>query len=219
MASAKIPAQKVILCGDYTVGKSSLFRRFLNNSFVSSSDRKSTLGLDFYNRSFCVVEGHSLGSCDCPPTSKIMLQLWDTGGMERVATVTSSYYKFSEAAILVYALDNPDTFNSLPQYLLEVASYAENAKIFLCGNKGDLDSGLVSSEDVESFCEQCGVVSGIFRTSCKTGDGIPVMFDEIAKVISTSSRSRQGLLQLEHSFKLGTSTEYESVEHSENCLC
>jgi len=71
--------------------------------------------------------------------------------MERVATVTSSYYKFSEAAILVYSIDNPDSFNSLAQHLLEVASFAENAKIFLCGNKTDLSTDLVSSEDVESF--------------------------------------------------------------------
>jgi len=73
--------------------------------------------------------------------------------MERVATVTSSYYKFSEAAILVYSVDNPDSFNSLAQHLLEVASYAENAKIFLCGNQIDSSapSDHVSSEDVDSF--------------------------------------------------------------------
>ena len=59
------------------------------------------------------------------------LQLWDTGGMERVASITSSYYKYSEAAILVFALDRPDTFHVLSQYLLDIVTYAENAKIFL----------------------------------------------------------------------------------------
>lgn len=72
--------------------------------------------------------------------------------MERVATVTSSYYKFSEAAILVYSVDNPDSFNSLANHLLEVASFAENAKIFLCGNKIDIiTSDLVSNDDVDNF--------------------------------------------------------------------
>ena len=46
------------------------------------------------------------------------LQLWDTGGMERVASITSSYYKYSEAAILVFALDRHDTFHVLAQHLL-----------------------------------------------------------------------------------------------------
>lgn len=44
MASVKIPEQKVILVGDFGVGKSSLFRRFMNDTFVSSADRKATLG-------------------------------------------------------------------------------------------------------------------------------------------------------------------------------
>lgn len=44
MASVKIPEQKVILVGDFGVGKSSLFRRFMTDTFVSSSDRKATLG-------------------------------------------------------------------------------------------------------------------------------------------------------------------------------
>lgn len=66
------------------------------------------------------------------------LQLWDTGGMERVASVTSSYYKFAEGAILVFALDNASSFHALSQHLLDIVTYAETAKIFLCGNKMDL---------------------------------------------------------------------------------
>lgn len=58
--------------------------------------------------------------------------------MERVASVTSSYYKFAEGAILVYALDNPSSFHALSQHLLDIVSYAETAKIFLCGNKMDM---------------------------------------------------------------------------------
>lgn len=54
MASVKVTEQKVILCGEYGVGKSSLFRRYANNSFVSSSDRKSTLGLDNIDKEYTV---------------------------------------------------------------------------------------------------------------------------------------------------------------------
>lgn len=84
----------------------------------------------------------------------IKLQLWDTGGMERVASITSSYYKFAEAAILVFALDNPSSFHVLSQHLLDIVTYAENAKIFLCGNKCDLvinDPPQVTDTEIESF--------------------------------------------------------------------
>lgn len=63
--------------------------------------------------------------------SSLFFKLWDTGGMERVASITSSYYKYSEAAILVFALDNADSFHILSQHLLDIVTYAENAKIFL----------------------------------------------------------------------------------------
>lgn len=56
MASVKIPQQKVILCGEYGVGKSSIFRRFANNSFVTATDRKSTLGLDHFYKTYKIGE-------------------------------------------------------------------------------------------------------------------------------------------------------------------
>lgn len=73
--------------------------------------------------------------------------------MERIASITSSYYKFAEAAILVFSLDNATSFHCLSQHLLDIVTYAENAKIFLCGNKSDLEASnsQVSDEDMENF--------------------------------------------------------------------
>lgn len=56
MASVKIPEQKVILCGEYGVGKSSLFRRFAFNLFIPASDKQSTLGLDHFNKEYNVCD-------------------------------------------------------------------------------------------------------------------------------------------------------------------
>lgn len=50
MATTRIPELKVILCGEYGVGKSSIFRRFTNNTFVTATDRQSTLGLDHFRK-------------------------------------------------------------------------------------------------------------------------------------------------------------------------
>jgi Ras-related protein Rab-6A len=92
-------------------------------------------------------------SCVIAACLPLQLQLWDTGGMERVASVTSSYYKFAEAAILVFSLDNAASFHVLSQHLLDIVTYAENAKIFLCGNKEDLEGQMpqVSESDMENF--------------------------------------------------------------------
>lgn len=208
MASTRIPEQKVILCGEYGVGKSSIFRRFCNNTFVTATDRRSTLGLDHYDKIFHVSD------------RDIKLQLWDTGGMERVASITSSYYKFAEAAILVFSLDNPASFHVLSQHLLDIVTYAENAKIFLCGNKSDLqpETPAVSDSEIDAFCEQChNLITGTYKTSCKTNEGIDEMFNDIAYQLVKSNRSRLELQSIEqHGFKI---TQFEDEEPEDNCLC
>ncbi|KAJ8942284.1 hypothetical protein NQ318_005602 [Aromia moschata] len=207
MATIKIPEQKVILCGEYGVGKSSIFRRFTNNTFITATDRKSTLGLDHFEKTYC--------ACD----KDIKLQLWDTGGMERVASITSSYYKFAEAAVLVFALDNPASFHVLSQHLLDIVTYAENAKIFLCGNKSDLieDVPQVTDSEIEAFCEQChNLISGTYKTSCRTGEGLEEMFNDIANQLVNSNRSRLELQSMEqHGFKI---TQNEELTE-DSCLC
>lgn len=47
-----IPCFKVILIGEYGVGKSSLFRRFVDNSFTVDTGPQSTLGLDNFKKTF-----------------------------------------------------------------------------------------------------------------------------------------------------------------------
>ncbi|XP_073826843.1 RAS oncogene family member RabX6 [Musca autumnalis] len=217
MAKVRIPKQKVILCGEYGVGKSSLFRRFTNNTFITNTDRKSTLGLDHIDKDYS-VDG-----------KQIKLQLWDTGGMERVASVTSSYYKFAEGAILVFALDNAASFHSLSQHLLDIVTYAENAKIFICGNKSDLEGREpeVSDADVEAFCEQChSLISATYKTSCKTGEGIEEMFQDISRILVESNRSKMDLQASmeQHGFQI-VAGQVELVnaadesDEASNCVC
>lgn len=65
MATIKVTEQKVILCGEYGVGKTSIFRRFANNTFVASNDRKSTLGLDNIDKEYVVEDRRIRVSVQC----------------------------------------------------------------------------------------------------------------------------------------------------------
>lgn len=206
MATIKCPEQKVILCGEYGVGKSSLFRRFATDTFVTTCDRASTLGLDHFDKTYTIDD------------RQVKIQLWDTGGMERVASITSSYYKFAEAAVLVFSFDNPDSFNILSQHLLDIVTYAENAKIFLCGNKIDLKNQIeITDADIDNFCEQChNLISGVYKTSCKMKLGVDEMFSDIAKHLVDHNRSRKELeAATKDSFKLHT--EEDSLVQSCGC--
>ncbi len=119
------------------------------------------------------------------------MELWDTAGMERFATLSSSYFQSSSAAILCYALNNRDSFNMLSQHILDIIMHSNTAKIFLCGNKKDLEEFEVSSEDLVAFEAECdAVLSAMFQVSCKTGEGVKEMFQNLAEQLQKEAEEK-----------------------------
>lgn len=192
---ALYPEAKVILLGEFGVGKTSIFRRYSLGTFIDTSGmdwsqyREFTLGLDNYCKNFeCTTSTNE--------TKTISLRLYDTGGLERIGSIGNSYYKSAEAALLVFARNNIDSFNCLTQHLLEVLSFGENAKLYLVSNKVDIDDQEVSSEDIRTFMEQFPIIEGHFEVSCKTNQpSVDEMFCTIAHklVISTTNRLNRQL--------------------------
>lgn len=184
------PESKIILLGEFGVGKTSIFRRYSQGTFVDTSGmdwsqyRESTLGLDNYSKKFeCIT--------DSGETKTISLRLFDTGGLERIGSISNSYYKFSEAVLLVFARNNIDSFNCLTQHLLEVLSLAENAKLYLVSNKVDLSDCEVSDDDIRTFMEQFPTVVEHFQVSCKTNQpSVDDMFCRIAHQIANSATNK-----------------------------
>lgn len=185
------PESKVILLGEFGVGKTSIFRRYSQGTFVDTSGmdwsqyRESTLGLDNYSKKFeCTMDNNE--------TRTISLRLFDTGGLERIGSISNSYYKFSEAVLLVFARNNIDSFNCLTQHLLEVLSLAENAKLYLVSNKVDLnDQCEVTDEDIRTFMEQFPTIEQHFQVSCKTNQpSVDQMFCKIAQKIANSASNK-----------------------------
>lgn len=66
---------------------------------------------------------------------------------------------------------------------------AENAKIFLVGNKLDLEPHEVTDEIVDLFIEQFPKFNGYFKISCKHNIGIEEMFNEVSKCLASSNFS------------------------------
>ncbi|VDO93475.1 unnamed protein product [Soboliphyme baturini] len=183
MLSIEVPqcrVFKVVLCGEYGVGKSSLFRRFVYDTFVDTSDRYSSVGFDNFEKRYTFND------------KEVVLQLWDTGGLERIATVTSGYFKFAHGAILVFSFDDFSSFNVLPQHLLDIVTSAEKARIYLCGNKQDLAnrSTRPTEEDIALFYEENQisgeqVFANTFKVSCKTNQGVHLLFESIARDLAS----------------------------------
>ncbi|KFM83521.1 Ras-related protein Rab-18, partial [Stegodyphus mimosarum] len=63
----------------------------------------------------------------------------DTAGSERFRTLTPSYYRGAQGAILVYDVTNRQSFQRLDQWLYELETYSTRTNIvkMLVGNKID----------------------------------------------------------------------------------
>lgn len=138
---------KIIIIGDSCVGKTSLARRYVNNTFYESY--KSTIGVDFLSKTIRINK------------KNLHLQLWDTAGCERFHSMSPSFYRGADGCIIVFDLTNMLSFRNLENWIDEflLISHPYDPASFpfiIIGNKSDLinDSNrVISQRFIEKFCE------------------------------------------------------------------
>jgi Ras-related protein Rab-2A len=162
---------KFILIGDTSVGKSCIIARFRDDCF--NATHTATIGVTFSSHRM------HIGGSD------IQFQVWDTAGQEIYRSITRSYYRESDCALLVCDLTNRDSFDSLKSWVSDVKGLAPTrCKIVLAGNKVDLDRD-VSHDDLQKFAEEIDVP--FFETSALTGVNVNALFEEAAMLAFTSA--------------------------------
>ncbi|KAI6659267.1 hypothetical protein LOD99_14940 [Oopsacas minuta] len=117
---------KVIVVGDIAVGKSSLIHTYINRS-PEFSTAKPTFPVDYLFKTVNVQKNIHLN-----------LEIWDTMGEERFASLAPIWYRYAAAAILVYDKTNEESFKHIEDWLQRVKMYSEPHIIVLVGNKSDL---------------------------------------------------------------------------------
>lgn len=163
---------KVIIIGDWGVGKSNIILRLTQDAF--DPDSRTTIGIEFSQK---LIEFHK---------QKSLIQIWDTAGQDRFKAITSTYYRAAVGAILVYDISNRSSFDNLSTWIAEIQSNTpENTSIMLLGNKVDLKKERVVSFD-EGFDYAKRHKFLFNEVSALTGEGINDSFYEmIVKVYDT----------------------------------
>ena len=159
---------KVIIIGDQGVGKSCLSIKVSRNYFEDFYS--PTVGFEFVSFNVRVED------------KNIKLQIWDTCGQEVYRSLISSFYRSASLAIIVYSIDSEDSFNNLEKWLNDIKTQSNpDIKIFLIGNKADLeDKRKISKEIGEKFCND-HKLSFFIETSAKTGFNVQNVFIQVAK--------------------------------------
>ncbi|MEM2143243.1 MAG: Rab family GTPase [Candidatus Thorarchaeota archaeon] len=169
-----VPAYKVILVGDPSVGKSSLIRRVL---------------LDEFDETYCATVGVDLSAVavNIDENTPVIITAIDLGGQEDFTALRTQYYKGSHAALLVFDVTRPESFERLSMWysgLVGTVKTIEGREItgFVVGNKIDMgDSRAVSREDALIFADRIGWP--YVETSAKTGENVRSLFERVAKIL------------------------------------
>ena len=153
--------KKIVLLGNFGVGKTSLIRKFVTNEF--SSDYKVTIGVHVLKKEIEI------------DNKKIALVLWDLEGTDDLEKINKAYLKGSSGFIYVYDVTRPSTYQNLKEATNYLKSTFNISNIKVIGNKSDLLDETRYAEINNS------IYKPYFYSSAKTGDNVELVFKSIAK--------------------------------------
>ena len=151
---------KVMLLGDIGVGKSSLARRLLFDTF--ESEYKTTIGVDVRTCDVTTSEG------------PLRLILWDTDGDFGMSIFETLYMRGASAAVIVADASRPATLVKLANLSRGFAERLPGREIRAVINKVDLAEGALPQPPAEVD------PSFVVKTSAKTGAGVRELFEGLA---------------------------------------
>lgn len=166
--------KKVCLLGSFAVGKTSLVRRFVYNSFEEKY--LSTIGVAISRKQTRVNEGRI-----------VSMIIWDLAGSDEFNGKHVSYLQGAAGALLVCDLARADTFAIIQEYHAKLKSVSPEASIVLIGNKTDI---VVVSEESEAQIARLAMQfnAPYLFTSAKTGVNVEECFQVLAEqMINTSA--------------------------------
>jgi Ras-related protein Rab-5C len=169
---------KVVLLGDASVGKTSIQRRYVHQSF--SEDYLVTIGTEI------AVKYEKIGH------HQVKFQIWDIAGHPQFHEVRKSYYSHVSAAIIICDVTKRDSMINLNNWIKEL--WAHNGKgpipFILVGNKIDLqdtNANLTTNQVLTNYIDKIssrttknhGFSVRYIPASAKTGENIQDIFKNI----------------------------------------
>ena len=157
---------KILLLGESNVGKTSIFNRFISNTFDKNGG--STIGVDFETKILAYKN------------KKYSIRLFDTAGQERFRSITQNYYHMGDAFLFVFDLSNEHSFKSIPGWIESVKESIENPKFIILANKDDLkDKEKLSDEVINSELGKYNII----KTSALKNINIAEAFEHMINLV------------------------------------
>jgi len=156
-------AKKVLLVGNFGVGKTSLIRRFVLNEF--SEDYISTIGVRVSKK---IVEYEN---------ETIKLMIWDVAGTSGNEKIPKTYFLGSSAAMYVFDVSRKETYSTIDENLSMIKKLSGLQNITVVGNKKDL----VTERELEEVVQNVSVNIDLI-TSAKEDENVADAFMKLTKL-------------------------------------
>lgn len=173
----KLKEYKIVILGDFGVGKSSLIFRFLNNKFKKEKDDSPKAD---NNRKIIQIDSDI----------RIIVNIWDTADQEKGGKLQKIYYKDIYGALLVFDLTNKESFDNLNKWLNELKDNSPKDIVYcFAGNKVDLEEErAVEYETAKEFANE----NLYYEVSSKTGNNVSLAFEQLAYNIVMKQAEEEG---------------------------
>lgn len=152
-------AYKVVLVGDFGTGKSSLVRRFVDNTF--SEDYISSIGVSISRKQL---------SNDVSDTT---MMLWDIEGKTDFKPIFKQYLLGAKAFIIVADLTREKTLESIKEHIQLCQESVPDLPICIALNKADIKSVNYNANELKKLSSN---IIKVYTTSAKSGDTVNEMF-------------------------------------------
>lgn len=159
-----ITSKKIVLIGHFGVGKTSLIRRFVENTF--SEDYKVTIGVHISKKTIEISDNKT----------SVSLVIWDLEGQDDIRKTRASYLLGTHGFIYVFDLSRPETFKNLKSELSFLSENYPNIPVKVVGNKVDLVNKVYLTQYTDTFKPLVG-----FFVSAKTGSRVETLFSKLAR--------------------------------------
>jgi small GTP-binding protein len=149
---------KIMILGNYSVGKTSFLIRFTKNKFDETY--LATIGIDYIYRIINIEN------------KLYKLMFYDTAGEEKYKSIPKNHIKNVQGIILMYDITNKKSFDSIIDWISDVKEIkGENFPMILVGNKIDLNESREVTEEMGYELAEKNQIE-FFETSNKDGTNI-----------------------------------------------
>lgn len=160
-------SKKIVLIGHFGVGKSSLIRRFAENTFTE--DYKVTIGVHILKKEVTLPKSND----------DITLVIWDLEGNDDITNTRPSYLIGTNGFLYVFDMTRPATYQSLENDLDYIKERYPNIPLKVIGNKKDLVTNDFIKQNKDVFGRFVD-----FYTSAKSGTNVDDVFTNLAQALT-----------------------------------